>query len=336
MTVPWLAFSINLNFQEKKVKRLFHIRTSHLLWLFGLAVLCFVNHSTASDKLKIETGTKQINGVALYYKIIGEGEPIVILHGGPGLDHSYFLPQMERLAKSYKLIFFDQRASGRSAAPKDSSGITLENFVADIDGIRAAFGLEKMHLMAHSWGGLLALQYALKHGDHLKSLMLISSVSPSSADNDAANRTLQSRFTRQDSLDRAKVMQSLAFQKRESKALAEFFKIVFRSTFHDRKFARQLNLTFQPDYAKKSALLRYLSKETTTYDWYPQLAALQTPTLIMYGEAESLPKESMQRLNKSIKDSELVILKYCGHFPFIEAPQDFVVHVKSFLNRLPE
>ncbi len=316
------------------MKRLFSIRTALMLWL--LAVLCFVNLSAASDKAKAEEGTKQINGVTLYYKIIGRGEPIVVLHGGPGMDHSYFLPHMERLAKNYKLIFFDQRASGRSSAPKDSSGITLENFVADIEGIRTAFGLEKMNLMAHSWGGLLAMQYALKHGDRLKSLILIGSVSPNSADNDAANRTLQSRFTRQDSLDRAQVMQSLAFQKRESKALADFFKIVFRSTFHDRKYARQLNLTFQPDYAKKSALLRYLGKEMATYDLYPQLAALHVPTLILYGEAESLPSEAMQKLNKTIKDSELVILKYCGHFPFIEAPQDFVVNVKSFLNRLPE
>ncbi|MEK7729451.1 MAG: alpha/beta fold hydrolase [candidate division KSB1 bacterium] len=318
------------------MKRLFDHLAQHILLLFCFSAFCFVNLSAASDKAKVAEGTKQINGVTLYYKIIGEGEPIVILHGGPGLDHSYFLPQMEKLAKNYKLIFFDQRASGRSSAPKDSSGISLDHFIADIDGIRAAFGLEKMHLMAHSWGGLLAMQYALKHGDHLKSLILVGSVSPNSADNDAANRMLQIRFTRQDSLDRTKVMHSLAFQKRESKALAEFFKIVFRATFYDRKFARQLNLVFQPDYAKKSALLRYLSKEMATYDLYPQLATLQVPTLILYGEAESLPAEAMHKLHKSIKDSELVILKYCGHFPFIEAPQDFVVNVKSFLNRLPE
>jgi len=318
------------------LKRPFDIHMKHMLLLFCFTFLCFVNLSSASDKAKAEEGTKQINGVALYYKIIGAGEPIVILHGGPGLDHSYFLPQMEKLAKNYKLIFFDQRASGRSSAPKDSSGITLDHFIADIEGIRQAFGLEKMNLMAHSWGGLLAMRYALKHQEHLKSLILVGSVSANSADNDAANRTLQSRFTRQDSLDRAKVMQSLAFQKRESKALAEFFKIVFRATFYDRKFARQLNLVFQPDYAKKSALLRHLSKELATYDLYPQLATLQVPTLILCGEAESLPAEAPQRLHQSLKESELVLLKYCGHFPFIEAPQDFVVNVRSFLNRLPE
>lgn len=314
------------------MKRLFKIRM-----VFVLLSLCFAAHGFAqSGKLKVEAGTKQINGVALYYKILGAGEPIVILHGGPGLDHSYFLPHMEKLAKSYQLIFFDQRASGRSSAPKDSAGMTLENFIADIDGIRQAFGLEKINLMAHSWGGLLAMQYALKHPDDLKSLILVNSVSANSADRAVADKNLQSRYTRQDSLDRAKVMQSLAFQKRDSKALAEFFKIVFRPTFYERKFAKQLTLAFQPDYSKKSAMLRYLGKDLTTYDLHAQLATLRVPALVIHGEADPLPHEIAKKLQESLKGSEFVLLKYCGHFPFIEAPQDFVVNVKSFLNRLPE
>ncbi len=307
-----------------------------VIFLLCFAFLGVVNLSSASDKAKVEEGTKQINGVALYYKIIGEGEPLVIVHGGPGLDHSYFLPQMEKLAKNYKLIFFDQRASGRSSAPKDSTGMTLDHFIADLEGIRQAFGLEKMNLMAHSWGGLLAMQYALKHGEHLKSLILVNSVSANSADNDVANKNLRSRFTRRDSLERAKVTQSDAFKKQDSKALADFFKIVFRPTFYDRKFARQLTLVFQPGYAKKSVMLQHLSKELVAYDLSPQLTTLKVPTLVIHGEADPLPVEAAQKLRKSIKDSEFVLLKYCGHFPFIEAPQDFVVNVKSFLNRLPE
>ncbi|NUO80027.1 alpha/beta fold hydrolase [candidate division KSB1 bacterium] len=303
---------------------------------FCLALFVLVNRSNAGEKPKIEEGTKQINGVALYYKTIGEGEPIVILHGGPGLDHSYFLPQMERLAKSYKLIFFDQRASGRSSAPKDSTGMTLDHFIADIDGVRQAFGLEKMHLMAHSWGGLLAMNYALKHSAHLKSLILVNSVSANSADRALADKNLQSRYTRQDSLDRAQVMQRPAFQMRDSKALAEFFKIVFRPAFYDRKFAKQLTLAFQPDYVKKSAMLQYLSKDLATYNLHAQLATLKVSALIIHGEADPLPVEAAAQLHESLKGSEFVLLKYCGHFPFIEAPQDFVVNVKSFLNRLPE
>lgn len=316
------------------MKRLFDICLQRAL--LTIALLACTCVAVATDKLKVEEGTKQINGVTMYYKIIGTGEPIVVVHGGPGLDHSYFLPQMERLAKNYKLIFYDQRASGRSSAPKDSTGMTLAKFVEDLEGIRQAFGLEKMNLMAHSWGGLVAMHYALAHGDRLKSLLLINSVSANSADAEIADQNLKSRFTRQDSLERARIMQSLAFQKRETKALAEFFKVVFRPSFYDRKLASKLQLAFQPDYVKKSAMLYHLSRDVATYDLYPQLATLKTPTLILHGEADLLPVEAARKLNRTIKDSELVLLKYCGHFPFIEAPQDFVVNVKSFLNRLPE
>ena len=180
------------------------------------------------------------------------------------------------------------------------------------------------------------MHYALAHGERLKSLMLVNSASANSADNEIADKILQSRFTRQDSLDRASTMQTLAFQKREPQALAEFFQIVFRPSFYDRKLARQLRITFQPDYVKKSAMLHYLNRDVATYDLHPQLATLKTPTLIIHGEADLLPLEAARKLSQTIKESELVLLKYCGHFPFIEAPQDFVVNVKSFLNRLPE
>ncbi|MEK7251534.1 MAG: alpha/beta fold hydrolase, partial [Bacteroidota bacterium] len=105
----------------------------------------FSNHfSTAGDNatsVSIEEGFTQINGTQLFYKIIGKGTPIVILHGGPGLDHSYLLPQMAELAKTHKLIFFDQRASGKSSVDSDTNSMTMKNLVEDVEGIRKAFKL---------------------------------------------------------------------------------------------------------------------------------------------------------------------------------------------------
>ena len=112
-----------------------------VLILFTLLFGC-----EAKKELYLEEGLKEINGTQLYYKILGEGEPIVVLHGGPGLDHSYFLPQMSELAKSHRLIFFDQRLSGRSSAFVDSNAVSMDHFVEDLDGIRLAFKLDKMNL----------------------------------------------------------------------------------------------------------------------------------------------------------------------------------------------
>ena len=144
--------------------------------LFSLSlVLAFTSGCENRNTVYFEEGTKKVNGAELYYKIMGSGEPIVILHGGPGLEHTYFLPQMGELAKNYKLIFYDQRTSGGSISSTDSSSITLGNFVEDLEGIRKAFDLDKMNLLGHSWGGMLAMFYATKYPENLNSLMLISS-----------------------------------------------------------------------------------------------------------------------------------------------------------------
>ncbi len=138
----------------------------------------FSNHfSTAGDNatsVSIEEGFTQINGTQLFYKIIGKGTPIVILHGGPGLDHSYLLPQMAELAKTHKLIFFDQRASGKSSVDSDTNSTTMKNLVEDVEGIRKAFKLGKMNLMGHSWGGLLAMFYAIRFPNNITTQSLES------------------------------------------------------------------------------------------------------------------------------------------------------------------
>src|SRR6266850_676176 len=77
-------------------------------------------------------GLKKINGTSLYLKIVGRGEPIVIVHGGPGMNHSYFIPHLDKLARKYKIVFYDQRASGKSSIPSADS-ISLKFFVDDIE-----------------------------------------------------------------------------------------------------------------------------------------------------------------------------------------------------------
>ncbi len=131
----------------------------------GIVAAVLVSVTIVWGQPPTEKGYKIINGVSLYYETIGDGTPIVVVHGGPGLDHSYLLPQMGELAKGYKLIFYDQRAMGKSSADFDTNLMTMNSFVEDLEGIRKAFGLEKMNLMGHSWGGLVSMFYAIRYPD---------------------------------------------------------------------------------------------------------------------------------------------------------------------------
>jgi len=296
-----------------------------------LSLLYFMSHFCAT--LYAQGEIRNINGVQLYTRVIGEGKPIVIVHGGPGLDHSYLLPQMGELGKYFRLILFDLRASGRSSVDIDSNSMTLENLIEDIDGIRKSFGVQKVNLMGHSWGGFLAMSYAIKYPEHISSLLLINTVPASSKRRDETERISRSRITKEDSAARSALLRTEAFRKRTPDAMASLFRIVFGGSFYDRRYADSLTLTFQSNYSSSSAMLQYLFKDQTLrqYDLHQKLGTIQCPTLLLGGDHDQVSPDVLQEIHISISSSKLVILKNCGHFSYIECKEDFVAAVKDFL-----
>ncbi|HKN22189.1 MAG TPA: alpha/beta fold hydrolase, partial [Terracidiphilus sp.] len=128
----------------------------------------------ASAVYPLQDGFVDAHGVLIYYVEFGKGPPLVVLHGGPGADHTYFLPWLLPLARTHRLIFIDERGSGRSERLQDPSQYTVEGDVEDIEAVRVALGLGKISLLGHSCGGVLAEAYALKYQEHLSHLILNS------------------------------------------------------------------------------------------------------------------------------------------------------------------
>jgi len=281
-------------------------------------------------------GLRLINGTQLYCQSIGTGVPLVIIHGGPGLDHSYLLPQMEQLADSYELIFFDQRGCGKSTIRLDSTDMTLDALVEDIDRVRDAYNLNTMNLMGHSWGGLLAMFYAAKHGDRLNSLILVNSSPPTSALRDSSFKSMAQRMSTEDSLAQAAIMQTAEFRQREPQTMEKFFRLLFKGSFYNPIRANELTLSFGPDYAARSKLVGYLAKDPQlrTYDLTGTLETITCPVLIIGSDDDPVPPASNELIHSHIKDSKYVVMKNCGHFPFIEAPGQFFPAVRTFLERI--
>jgi proline-specific peptidase len=118
-----------------------------------------------------------VPGGRIWYEIVGAerpGIPILCLHGGPGMTHDY-MENLGDLAQTRPVIFYDQLGSGRSERPDHESLWTVDRFVAELVAIREALGLQELHLFGNSWGGWLALQYALDRRPDLASLTLSSS-----------------------------------------------------------------------------------------------------------------------------------------------------------------
>src|SRR5512135_1601050 len=117
--------------------------------------------------------TLPIRDVSLFVKVMGQGYPLVLMHGGPGLDHTSLLA-LQPLADQFTLVFYDHRCNGRSNGAKVSS-MTFENLTADAEALRQTLGFEKWAVLGHSFGGYVALEYALRYPSSLSHLILVNS-----------------------------------------------------------------------------------------------------------------------------------------------------------------
>jgi proline iminopeptidase len=279
-------------------------------------------------------GLKTINGVDLFVTTMGDGTPIIFLHGGPGLNHSYFLPHVTELANAHKLIFFDQRASGQSAAVQDSASMTLDKMTDDIEEIRKTFANGQVIIIAHSWGGLLGMKYASKYPSQLRSLILVSSVSPKV--NEYASETaatIKTRTTREDSVERSAIITSEAFKSGKGVAYEKLLKLALKPSFHDKNLIDTLNLAIDDNFASKRRSLFLLARELSDYDLYPGLRSIKVPVLVVRGESDATPLALSQKIQSAIPNSQLVVMKNAGHFPFVEQPKEFARVVLEFIGR---
>src|SRR4029077_3124701 len=106
-----------------------------------------------------------VPGARLYLREVGNGPPLLVLHGGPDFNHHYLLPELDRLSSRLRLIYYDQRGRGKSADAVAPEDVDIESEIDDLDRVRQHFGLSAVSVLGHSWGGLLAMEYATRHPD---------------------------------------------------------------------------------------------------------------------------------------------------------------------------
>lgn len=296
-----------------------------------LILLSIVLIVAGCNQKENKEGHKSINGTEIYYKRMGAGEPLVVIHGGPVLDHSYLLPYLEPLADQNELIFFDQRLSGRSSADVDSSEVTLNNMIEDIEELRKALDLDKIHILGHSWGGLLAMKYAIKYPDNMRKLALSNPMPASAGLWQQEQIELSKRMTAADRKARQEVLNSEAYKANSSEAIEKLLLLSFENQFHDTTFIDSLDLFIPDDYKKRSRKFGYLMTDLRKYDLHSQLSELKVPTLVIYGADEPAADLSGKKLDKIMPDSKLKIIEESGHFPFIEKSDSFLSSIRNFL-----
>ena len=274
-----------------------------------------------------------LNGTRLFVHGEGAGDAILVVHGGPLLDHGYLVEPLRPLAADHQLVFYDQRLSGRSDGRVDSASVTLDAFVADIEALRQALGLARMHLLAHSWGGLLAMKYALAYPDRLLSLVLVSPMAPSAGLWQEEAAALRTTIGPADTAGMGSLRASEAFARGDPAAIERMLQLSFRSQLHDPALAERLRFHIAEDYRERGRQLGRLMGELGSYDLLEELAALRVPTLILYGASEVGASLGGDVFRTVIPDATLEVVPDAGHFAFLERPDAFLPLVESFIAR---
>ncbi|MBI3162146.1 MAG: alpha/beta fold hydrolase [Chloroflexi bacterium] len=273
-----------------------------------------------------------VNGIELFVVSEGEGTPIVLLHGGPGLGHSYLHPLIEALAGSFRVITYDQRGSGRSSDLSEDA-ITVAGHLDDLEGLRRVLGLERLNLVAHSFGVYFALLYAAQHPDSTASLVLANAGPPFVPEMiEMLEREFAQRRTAQDSARMAQIRASDGFKARQPNAVEEYMRITYMPFFRDRATASQLSLNFTETTAHH-VLEAEEAMIPQVFEMRPKerLADITCPTLVVHAEHDAIPQVFSELLAMQIAHAELVILQETGHFAFFESPQSFIDAVAPFL-----
>jgi len=280
-----------------------------------------------------EDGLISVNGTRLFVHREGSGEPAIVIHGGPLLDHTYLQPYLAPLGAELELIFYDQRLSGRSDGVVDSTSVRLNTFVDDIEALREALGLERVHLIAHSWGGLLAMKYAVSYPDRLRSLMLLDPMAPTAALWREEERALAASLAPQDTAGAGALRATEAFAAREPAAMEAVLRHSFRSQFRDRALSEELTFHVGADYLERSRQFGFMIGDLSTFDLIEELRGVDVPTLVLYGEDEPGVTIGGDAILEAIPGAQRVTIPDTGHFPFVEQPEAFLGAVRVFLAR---
>jgi proline iminopeptidase len=319
-----------------------------LISLCGLFTGCGrTNESTPATKAvhSVEEGFVDANGVLLYYRMFGSGKPLVILHGGPGASHEYFLPYLLPLARKHRLVFVDERGSGRSEKLEDPRGYTIEAMAEDVEAVRRHLALGKIDLLGHSYGGALAQAYALAHQQELDHLILCSTWHSTKKMNEVFRimkgkmpPELRARITKMESaglFGHGKVHE-------QNRYTSEYMAASWGEGYFPYLYQNRPDPNYDP--VASGAMSWDLYREMwgshgefvidgnlSSVEYDSALASIRVPTLITVGDNDECDPSLSREMHARIAGSRLVILPRSGHMTFVDQPGMFIKAVEDFL-----
>ncbi|WP_336789652.1 alpha/beta fold hydrolase [Paenibacillus sp. MMO-177] len=278
-----------------------------------------------------------LNGTRIYFDVEGSGyvpngskmeaRPVLFaVHGGPGSDHSDFKPWLTPLADQMQIVYLDLRCNGQSERV-DPATCTLEQLADDIEALRQYLGFDRIHLLGHSFGGMVAQVFATRYPNSLEKLLLICTA-PSREFYPAALAYASNVATE----EQLRVIPELFEGRiRDDAHLIAWWDVCYPLYFHVQDLELMMETGNRPIGSLEAA--NYTFKHfIPQYDVRPKLPALQVPVLIVGARYDWItPVSQSEEMHRLLPQSELVLFENSGHMPFIEEHEAFIQKVSGFI-----
>ncbi|MCW5971261.1 MAG: proline iminopeptidase-family hydrolase [Blastocatellales bacterium] len=295
--------------------------------------------STAFTGLGPGEGFIEVEGGRVWYRIVGSGDatPLLLLHGGPGAP-SYYLNPLEKVSEDRPVIFYDQLGAGRSDRPTDSALWSVDRFVRELAQVRDALDLDEVHILGHSWGSMLAVEYMLTNPHGVESLILASPALSVRRWADDAERLLadlpasvQEAIARHEG---AGTTDSAEYQE----ATMEYYR---RYLSRSDPWSPDLEATFQNFNAEIYGLMWGPSEFTATgllkdYEREDVLSDLALPILFTAGRHDEATPETAAHFHSLAPNSQIAIFENSAHMTMLDEPDEYVAAIRAFLNELEQ
>ena len=276
-----------------------------------------------------------VHETELYVDLRGpeDGFPLLVLHGGPGLDHTVFGSHLDPLADTYRLVLIDEREQGRSARGTDPATWTLHQHASDLSAVAAALGAQEYAVLGHSYGAFITLQHMADAPGAAKASIVSSGV-PSMSFMAEVEKGLE--------VFEPEELRTQVTQSWEREATVETEEearqlLIDQLPWHfaDPRDPHIADLTFE-DMVFNPAVLRAASLEGGGLDIEVEdrLPSVTQPVLVLTGRHDRtcVPAAS-ERIADLTPHAELHVLEQSGHFGFIEQPDEYLATVRAFLDR---
>jgi pimeloyl-ACP methyl ester carboxylesterase len=274
------------------------------------------------------------DGRTLTYRRLGEGPSLVCHPGGPGFSSLYF-GDLAGLGERLSLVLLNPRGTDHSDRPSDPRAYDIADYVADLDELRAYLGLERMDLLGHSHGGVVAIAYAATHPARVNRLVLASTLARFAAEQeDAMVRALEARDGEPWYADARAALE--AEQAGEFATDAELGELALREfpLYFARYGANESAYleTLRADVPCADALLIFNREIFESFDLRRDLARITAPTLVITGADDFITGPvCAEELVAGIPGAEAAVLPDTGHFIFVESRERFRSEVLRFL-----